>query len=121
MWVTTEHIFKFQNNLSAFAYISKMFMKLNLRRILDYKLRVFCTKTCRKLIFWSIALFKFYALTKLRTFIFKVQDILIMMVKLLPTLFSIWDVLDHRRYDPSVQRNLCEIWDAFILSGCTMR
>lgn len=99
-------------------------MKFNLRRILDYKLRVFCTKTCRKLIrklLWSFALFKFYVLTKLRTFSLKVQDILIMMVKFLSTLFSIWDVLDHSRYNHSVQRNLCEIWDAFIPSGCTMR
>lgn len=81
-------------------------MMLNLRRFLDYKLGVFCTKTCRKLILSSFALFKFYVLTKLRTFSVKVQDILIMMVTFLSTLFLIWDVLDHNRYDPSVQRTV---------------
>lgn len=92
-------------------------MKLNLQMILDYKLRVFCTKTRRKLILWSFALFQFYVLTKLRTFRLKVQETLIMMVKYLSTLFSIWDVLDHSRYNPSVRRNLCEIWDALYLRG----
>lgn len=78
---------------------------LNLRRILDYKLGVFCTKTCRMLILWSFSLF--YVLTKLRIFSLKVQDILIMMVKLLST-----------TVDTTLLSNEpCEIWDAFNLRG----